>query len=122
MKLPGAMLTAIVCCRYVELFQNMSTAIVEVQRPTGDPLAGFWGPSLLAHDLFPFPEASGTGFFVAGLAWGVRKGFLEVRPPAEDIQCSSGVFLLFLAAVNACYDLLPHWNMPCPQNRAPVPC
>lgn len=66
-------------CRYVELFRNISSAIVQVQLPTADPLAGFWGPSLLAHDLFPFPEASGTGFFVSGLAWGVRRGILDVR-------------------------------------------
>lgn len=59
----------------------MSTALVQVQLPPSDPLGGFWGPSLLAHDLFPFPEASCTGFFVAGLAWGVRKGILEVRLP-----------------------------------------
>ena len=57
----------------------MSVALLEVQRPPGDPLAGFWGPSLLAHDLFPFPEASGTGFFVSGLAWGAQRGYLEVR-------------------------------------------
>jgi rhamnogalacturonyl hydrolase YesR len=66
-------------CRLLELFRTMSRAVLRTQIPDGDPAGGFWGPSLLAHDLYPFPEASGTSFFVTGLAWGVRTGVLEGR-------------------------------------------
>lgn len=54
----------------------MSRALLVAQVPTG-PHAGFWSPSLLAYEEHPFPESSSTGFFVSGLAFGVRTGRLN---------------------------------------------
>jgi unsaturated rhamnogalacturonyl hydrolase len=70
--------------RYIELFKNMAATIKAVQ--LNDTDAGFWPPSLLAYDLFPFPESSVTGFFVAGLAWGIRRGVL---PTAEYLPVAT---------------------------------
>ena len=46
---------------------------------------GYWPPSLLAPENSP-PETSGTGFYVYGLAWGVRQGLLDATEyrPAID--------------------------------------
>ena len=46
---------------------------------------GYWPPSLLAPENSP-PETSGTGFYVYGLAWGVKHGLFDARgiPPAID--------------------------------------
>ena len=47
---------------------------------------GFWPPALLDPGLVSDPESSGTGFFVAALAWGVHTGRLsaaEYLPIAE---------------------------------------
>jgi unsaturated rhamnogalacturonyl hydrolase len=38
---------------------------------------GFWRSSLLDPDEYPAPEASGTGFFAFGLAWGINHGLLD---------------------------------------------
>lgn len=62
--------------RYEALFIQMSRALLVAQVPTG-PHAGFWSPSLLAYEEHPFPESSSTGFFVSGLAFGVRTGRLN---------------------------------------------
>lgn len=56
---------------YLDLFRRMATRLIEVQKPDG-----YWAPSLLAHHPTP-PEASGTGFFVHGLAWGLNHGVLD---------------------------------------------
>lgn len=63
----------------------MSVAIRKAQVTKGRH-AGFWGPSLLAFDEHPFPESSGTGFFVGGLLFGIRTGRLDAKeymPTAE---------------------------------------
>ncbi len=47
---------------------------------------GYWPPSLLAPENSP-PETSGTGFYIYGLAWGVKHGLLdakEYRPPSNS--------------------------------------
>lgn len=56
--------------KYVDLYRQMSAAIVRLQRTDG-----YWPVSLL--DPSGPPETSGTGFFVFGLAWGVNNGLLE---------------------------------------------
>ena len=56
--------------RYVDLYREMSAAIVPLQRADG-----YWPVSLL--DPSGPPETSGTGFFVYGLAWGVNNGLLD---------------------------------------------
>lgn len=56
--------------KYVDLYRQMSAAIVRLQRADG-----YWPVSLL--DPSGPSETSGTGFFVFGLAWGVNSGLLE---------------------------------------------
>jgi rhamnogalacturonyl hydrolase YesR len=57
--------------RIEALFREMAVKLKSVQKPDG-----FWPPSLLAPEDSP-PETSGTGFYVYGLAWGVKNGLLE---------------------------------------------
>lgn len=55
--------------RFVELYRQMSAAILPLQGAEG-----YWPVSLL--DPGGPPETSGTGFFTYGLAWGVNRGLL----------------------------------------------
>ena len=57
---------------YESLFKDMARKLRAVQKSDG-----YWAPSLLASSDPSPPEASGTGFFVYGLAWGVRAGLLD---------------------------------------------
>ncbi len=57
---------------YVRLFREMAARLVKLQRPNG-----YWAPSLLADPLAASDETSGTGFFVHGLAWGIKAGLLD---------------------------------------------
>ena len=57
---------------YVELFQKMAPAVLAAQQPDG-----LWYPSLLDPKQIAVGEASGSAFFVYGLAWGVRHGLLD---------------------------------------------
>ena len=57
---------------YEILFREMAAKLRVLQKPDG-----YWAPSLLADPDPSPPEASGTGFFVYGLAWGVRTGLLD---------------------------------------------
>jgi rhamnogalacturonyl hydrolase YesR len=56
---------------YVSLFRAMAKRLIAIQKPDG-----YWSPSLLAKRPTP-PEASGTGFFVHGLAWGLNNEILD---------------------------------------------
>jgi len=56
---------------YEHLFQAMAARLKGLQRPDV-----FWSPSLLADAGASPPESSGTGFFVYGLAYGVRAELL----------------------------------------------
>jgi rhamnogalacturonyl hydrolase YesR len=53
------------------LFREMAVKLKTLQKSDG-----YWPPSLLGPENSP-PETSGTGFFVYGLAWGVRRGLLD---------------------------------------------
>jgi rhamnogalacturonyl hydrolase YesR len=66
--------------RLEKLFREMAAKLKAVQKPDG-----YWAPSLLARENSP-PESSGTGFYVYGLAWGVKHGLLdaEIYRPAID--------------------------------------
>jgi rhamnogalacturonyl hydrolase YesR len=66
--------------RLEALFKTMAARLVEIQKPDG-----YWAPSLLGAENSP-PETSGTGFFVYGLAWGVKHGLLDAAEyrPAID--------------------------------------
>ncbi|WP_395945016.1 glycoside hydrolase family 88 protein [Brevundimonas sp.] len=57
---------------YVDLFQKLSSRILELQQDDG-----LWRASLLAPDVYPEAETSGSAFYVYGLAWGVNHGLLE---------------------------------------------
>jgi len=58
--------------KFIEIYKEMCKKIVEIQSADGT-----WKASLLAPELYPAPESSGTGLFCYALAWGVNNGFLE---------------------------------------------
>jgi rhamnogalacturonyl hydrolase YesR len=58
----------------------MAAKLRAIQKPDG-----YWAPSLLARDNSP-PESSGTGFFVYGLAWGVKHGLLNEEIYRDSIE------------------------------------
>jgi rhamnogalacturonyl hydrolase YesR len=57
---------------YVGLLRTMTAALCRAQ---GDD--GLWRANLLKPELFPNPEASGSGFFTYAMAWGVNNGLLD---------------------------------------------
>ena len=57
---------------FVDLFKKMAPAVAALQTSQGH-----WAMSLLAADLYPTPETSGTAFFTYGLAWGINNGLLD---------------------------------------------
>jgi len=58
--------------RYIQLFREMSRAIIDAQKPDG-----FWPAGLLDPERWDKPESSGTAFFTYGLAWGLNHGLLD---------------------------------------------
>jgi unsaturated rhamnogalacturonyl hydrolase len=66
--------------RYEALFSAMSARLIALQRRDG-----FWAASLLDPD-DRTPETSGAGFFIYGLAWGVRTGRLPAVAYAPAAQ------------------------------------
>ncbi len=60
-------------------FKEMAGELVKIQ-----PEDGAWRASLYDTGAFSLPEASGTGFFVYGLAWGVNQGLLGDVPGARE--------------------------------------
>ena len=58
--------------RYVELYRRMAASLAARQQPDG-----FWRSNLADPLHTPMPESSGTAFFIAGFAWGVRNGMLD---------------------------------------------
>jgi unsaturated rhamnogalacturonyl hydrolase len=59
---------------YVALFREMAGKLLTLQRPNG-----YWPPSLLGDPAAAADETSGTGFYVHGLAWGIKAGLLPRR-------------------------------------------
>jgi len=57
---------------YVKLFKEMAAKLVKLQRGNG-----YWPPSLLADPERSQDESSGTGFYVHGMAWGIKAGLLD---------------------------------------------
>ena len=57
---------------YSDLFLRLSPKLTRLQKPDG-----CWPQSLLDANRDTPPETSGTGFFVYGLAWGIRAGLLS---------------------------------------------
>jgi rhamnogalacturonyl hydrolase YesR len=58
--------------KYLKLFQELTASVVKTQQEDG-----LWHPSLLDATQVPTGEASGSGFFCYGLAWGVNRGVLD---------------------------------------------
>ena len=63
--------------RMEAIFKAMAARLIAIQKPDG-----YWSPSLLADPATSKPETSGTGFYVYGLAWGLKAGLLD-RPTFE---------------------------------------
>ncbi len=57
---------------FVDLFKEMSARVKELQ-----PEDGLWRTSLLAPEDYPHGEASGSGFHVFAIAWGINNGLLS---------------------------------------------
>ena len=60
--------------KFEALFKIMAKRIASLQ--TSD---GTWHASLLAPELYPSKETSGTGFYCYALAWGIRNGLLPYK-------------------------------------------
>ncbi|MCL4204368.1 MAG: glycoside hydrolase family 88 protein [Pirellulaceae bacterium] len=58
--------------RYVDLYRRMAASLALRQQPDG-----FWRSNLADPMHTAMPESSGTAFFVAGYAWGVRNSLLD---------------------------------------------
>jgi rhamnogalacturonyl hydrolase YesR len=58
--------------RYEVLMREMAARLIQIQGADG-----LWRSSLLDPEQYPAPEASCTGFFAYGLAWGVNHGILD---------------------------------------------
>ena len=57
---------------YVQKLQAMASSIARLQGPDG-----LWRPGLLDGEAYPYPEVSGSAFFVYALAWGIDHHVLE---------------------------------------------
>jgi len=60
--------------KYVKLYKQMAAKIMSIQ-----PGEGLWHSSLLDPVGFPSKEASGSGFYCYGLAWGINHGLLDAK-------------------------------------------
>jgi rhamnogalacturonyl hydrolase YesR len=63
-----------------KLFRAMAEKLKSVQKPDG-----YWAPSLLGPENSP-AESSGTGFYVYGLAWGVKHKLLDADEYGPSIS------------------------------------
>ncbi|HEU5350292.1 MAG TPA: glycoside hydrolase family 88 protein [Terracidiphilus sp.] len=59
---------------YVEKFRQMAAKLKSLQGSDG-----LWRPGLLDAADYPYPENSGSAFFVYAMAWGVRNGILDAN-------------------------------------------
>ncbi len=57
---------------FLKIYKKMAKKLIEIQTPKGH-----WAMSLLADDIYPTPETSGTAFYTYGLAWGINQGILK---------------------------------------------
>jgi rhamnogalacturonyl hydrolase YesR len=66
---------------YVEKFRQMAEKARTLQSADG-----LWRPGLLDEAGYPYPEISGSSFFVYAMAWGINNGLLDkqlYRPVVE---------------------------------------
>ena len=59
---------------YINTFQEMSEALLKIQRPDG-----YWNVSLHDPSNYGGKELTGTAFFTYGFAWGVNNGILKKK-------------------------------------------
>lgn len=59
---------------YVKLYRQMAAKLLTIQGEDG-----LWRSSLLDPVTYPPPEASGSGFYCYGLAWGINRGLLDAE-------------------------------------------
>jgi unsaturated rhamnogalacturonyl hydrolase len=57
---------------YLEKFRQMAAKVRSIQSADG-----LWRPGLLDAANYPYPEVSGSAFFVYSLAWGINHGILD---------------------------------------------
>ena len=57
---------------YLEKFRQMAEKLRSLQRDDG-----LWRPGLLDAADYPYPEISGSAFFVYAMAWGIHHGLLD---------------------------------------------
>lgn len=67
--------------RYIHLLQAMAERIIGLQGPDG-----LWRTSLLAPEIYPAPETSGSAFFCYALAWGINQGILDSETYLPVVQ------------------------------------
>jgi rhamnogalacturonyl hydrolase YesR len=60
--------------KYEKIYKQMAAKIMKIQ-----PAEGMWHSSLLDPVSFPSKEASGSGFYCYGLAWGINHGLLDAK-------------------------------------------
>jgi rhamnogalacturonyl hydrolase YesR len=58
--------------RYIEQFRQMSAKLASLQGADG-----LWRPGLLNASAYPYPEVSGSAFYVYAIAWGINHGILD---------------------------------------------
>ncbi len=58
--------------QYIQLLQEMAERVAPLQQPNG-----LWPTSLLAPELYPTPETSGSALFCYSLAWSLKRGLLN---------------------------------------------
>jgi unsaturated rhamnogalacturonyl hydrolase len=66
---------------YVERLQSMADSVARLQSPDG-----LWRPGLLDAADYPYPEVSGSAFFVYAIAWGLNHHLLDKREFAPVVK------------------------------------
>lgn len=66
---------------YVEKLRQMAAAVKGLQQADG-----LWRPGLADAASYPYPETSGSAFFVYSLGWGIRHGVLKEKEYGPVVQ------------------------------------
>jgi rhamnogalacturonyl hydrolase YesR len=66
---------------YIERLQEMAALIATLQGADG-----LWRPGLLDAEDYPYPEVSGSAFFVYALAWGVDHHILDAAKYSPAVE------------------------------------
>ena len=66
---------------YLDLFREMSPAILQAQQQDG-----LWYPNLADAQQVPIGETSGSALFLFGMAWGVEQGILDTETYIPAIE------------------------------------